>query len=223
MLKWLNDEIFYPALHLKHLLVTSPPEILHLNFQKEGWEILNKMEEGLKRFDNEPSCHLPEILQEVRTLQKICNEKGAANGNISFLDGAKHFLNSDLEGCGKRGIAFITRLTTSPLFPDAEYYENPSDKTKPEIVREQPVEQQSQKKIKPLTKDEVKRAKWILKMKKRKYKYSPITDETIAQIFNTPEAFPKTFRPNPNFDRLTTKQGVFAALKKYASNKDLNL
>lgn len=139
-MKWLNDEIFYPALNLHYLLRTASTNDLQLVLQKEGGEILDKMEAGLKRFDNEKSCHSPEILKEVRTLQKICNEKGAANGNISFLDGANHFLNSDLEGCGKRGIAIVTRLTTPPLFPEAGYFEKAVVKSNLELKPEQKLE-----------------------------------------------------------------------------------
>ena len=218
------DAIFQQALDLNFVLTNAPPGQQGAVLFNEGYAILNKMEEGLRRFENELSSHPPELIKEVRALQNIFNGQGIANGNITLIDGANHYLQSDLEGCGKRGLAIVSRHIYPLPFPNAGYYENPSDKTKPEVVPEQPVEQQqSPKKIKPLTKDEVKRAKWILQMKKKKYKNSPITDETIAQIFNTPEAFPKTFRPDPNFDRLTTKQGVFAALKKYANSKDLNL
>lgn len=71
------------------------------------------------------------------------------------------------------------------------------------------------KKLKPLSKAEVKRAKWIIKMKKGKYQGSPITDGTIAIFFNDPKSFPIEFRPDPAFDLLTTKQGVSKALRKY--------
>lgn len=88
---------------------------------------------------------------------------------------------------------------------------NTVDKTaKPKLIT---------KKLKPLSESEVKRAKWILKMKKRRYQGSPITDETIAQIFKSPESFPLGFRPDSKFGILTTKQGVFAALKRFANSK----
>jgi len=77
------------------------------------------------------------------------------------------------------------------------------------------------KKLKPLSKVEIKRAKWILKMKKGRYLGSPITDGTIAQFFNAPESFPIEFRPDPAFDLLTTKQGVSKALKKYLDSLNL--
>ena len=75
------------------------------------------------------------------------------------------------------------------------------------------------KKLKPLSEVEVERAKWILKTKKRKYKGSPITDVTIALILKSPESFPPGFRPDSNFGIITTKQGVFAALKRFANSK----
>ena len=84
---------------------------------------------------------------------------------------------------------------------------------------DKPVETQSPaKKLKPLSKDEVKRAKWILKTKKGKYLGSPITDGTIAQFFINPKSFTKEFQPNPAFEQLTTKQGVSKALKRYANS-----
>ena len=75
------------------------------------------------------------------------------------------------------------------------------------------------KKRKPLSKAEVERAKWILKIKKKKYQGSPITDGTIALILTSPESFPPGFRPDSNFGIITTKQGVFAALKRFAKSK----
>lgn len=215
-MQWTMDGIFQQALNLNFVLTNAPPGQQGRILAKEGFAILNKMEEGLRRFENELSSYPPELIKEVRALQNIYNGQGIANGNISLLDGANHFINSDLEGCGKRGLAIVSRHIYPLPFPNAGFYENPSDKTKFEVVPEQPLEQQqSQKKIKPLTKDEVKRAKWIIKMKKLKYKGSPITDGTIAQFFNDPESFSIEFRPDPAFDLLTTKQGVSKALKKY--------
>lgn len=136
------DGIFYPALALNSLLTEAHPNNLELTFRKEGLAILNKMKEGLKHFENEPSSYPPELIKEVRALQNICNGEGIANGNISFLDGANHYLQSDLEGCGKRGLAIVSRHIYSLQFPEAGPYENPSDKTKTEVVPEQPLETQ---------------------------------------------------------------------------------
>lgn len=142
-MKWTMDAIFYPALALNSLLTEAHPNNLELTFRKEGLAILNKMKEGLKHFENEPSSYSPELTKEVRALQNICNGEGIANGNISYLDGANHYLQSDLEGCGKRGLAIVSRHIYSLPFPEAGYYENPSDKTKPEVLPEQPVETQA--------------------------------------------------------------------------------
>ena len=161
------DGIFYPALALNSLLTEAHPNNLELTFRKEGLTILNKMKEGLKHFENEPSSYSPELTKEVRALQNICNGEGIANGNISYLDGANHYLQSDLEGCGKRGLAIVSRHIYPLPFPEAGYYENPSDKTKPEVLAEQPVETQpAAKKEKRQNSDSIKINDLILKNKK---------------------------------------------------------
>lgn len=138
------DAIFQQALDLNFVLTNAPPGQQGIIFAKEGVAILNKMEEGLNRFENESSSsYPPELIKEIRALQNICNGAGAENGNFSYLEGANHFINSDLEGCGKRGLALVIRKIRPLKFPNAGPYENPSDKTKTEVVPEQPVETQA--------------------------------------------------------------------------------
>lgn len=161
------DAIFQQALNLNFVLTNAPPGQQGRILAKEGFAILNKMEEGLRRFENELSSYPPELIKEVRALQNIFNGQGIANGNISLLDGANHYLQSDLEGCGKRGLAIVSRHIYPLPFPNAGYYENPSDKTKPEALPEQPLEAQpADKKEKRQNSDSIKINDLILKHKK---------------------------------------------------------
>ena len=166
-MKWTMDAIFQQALNLNFVLTNAPPGQQGRILAKEGFAILNKMEEGLRRFENELSSYPPELIKEVRALQNIFNGQGIANGNISLLDGANHYLQSDLEGCGKRGLAIVSRHIYPLPFPNAGYYENPSDKTKPEALPEQPLEAQpADKKEKRQNSDSIKINDLILKHKK---------------------------------------------------------
>ena len=166
-MKWTMDAIFQQALNLNFVLTNAPPGQQGRILAKEGFAILNKMEEGLRRFENELSSYPPELIKEVRALQNIFNGQGIANGNISLLDGANHYLQSDLEGCGKRGLAIVSRHIYPLPFPEAGYYENPSDKTKPEVLAEQPLEAQpAAKKEKRQNSDSIKINDLILKNKK---------------------------------------------------------
>lgn len=142
-MQWIIDDIFQPALDLNGLLTSVHPNQIGFSFRKEGTQILNRMKAGLTRFENELSSHPPELIKEVKALQNICNGEGIANVNISYFEGANHYLQSDLEGCGKRGQKIVGRLIYPLLFPNAGPYENPSEKTKPEVVPEQPVETQA--------------------------------------------------------------------------------
>jgi hypothetical protein len=165
-MQWTMDAIFYPALALNSLLTKAHPNNLELTFRKEGLAILNKMKEGLKHFENEPSSYFPELTKEVRALQNICNGEGIANGNISYLDGANHYLQSDLEGCGKRGLSIVGRHIYPLPFPNAGYNENILGKTMPEVVPEQPLETQPPaKKEKRQNSDSIKINGIILKNK----------------------------------------------------------
>ena len=142
-MQWIIDDIFQPALDLNGLLTSVHPNQIGFSFRKEGTQILNRMKAGLTRFENELSSHPPELIKEVKALQNICNGEGIANVNISYFEGANHYLQSDLEGCGKRGQKIVGRLIYPLPFPEAGPYENPSEKTKPEVVPEQPVETQA--------------------------------------------------------------------------------
>jgi hypothetical protein len=165
-MQWIIDDIFQPALDLNCLLTSVHPNQIGFSFRKEGTQILNRMKAGLTRFENELSSHPPELIKEVKALQNICNGEGIANENFSFFEGANHYLQSDLEGCGKRGQKIVGRLIYPLPFPNAGYYEKPSDKTKPEVVPEQPLETQPPaKKEKRQNSDSIKINGIILKNK----------------------------------------------------------
>lgn len=77
------------------------------------------------------------------------------------------------------------------------------------------------RKKKPMSKDQTARAKWMLKMKKKKRHGDPIDDKTLAKIFTNPDDFPANFRPPKNnfgLPPLCSKQAVGQALKRYKNH-----
>lgn len=186
-MQWTMDAIFQQALDLNYALTNAPPGKQGVVLLNKGFAILNKMEEGLRRFENElSSSYPPELVKEVRALQNICNGAGAENGNISLLDGANHFINSDLEGCGKRGLAIVIRKIRPLKFPNAGYYENPSDKTKPEVVPEPSL------KLPPAAKKEKKQNSDSIKINDFILKYKKLPDKELALLIGKKMGFTVT-------------------------------
>lgn len=76
---------------------------------------------------------------------------------------------------------------------------------------------------KPMSKEQITRAMWMLRLKK-KWLYGDLVDDTtIAKIFTKPEDFTKSFRPPTNnfgLPPLCSKQAVGQALKRYQDHLD---
>jgi len=71
---------------------------------------------------------------------------------------------------------------------------------------------------KPMSKEQITRARWMLSIKQKRLHGQLINDTILSQIFENPKSFPEGFRPPENnfgLDPLCSKQGVGQALKRY--------
>ena len=120
---WLISEVFSPARWIGEQLAAFDPDQIgyFLYPQSEGLRALSQLMEGIKRAYRELQTLPPDVVTEVRKLQRIINGGEGSNGNISFYDGARYYAESDIGPTGKRGWAAVMRHINATWLDDLRH------------------------------------------------------------------------------------------------------